>query len=218
MPIERHSERPRGRRDPSRARRGRGDRGAILAEAAFVTPIFIILIFGIIEFGGAFRDYLTLNNATTNAARQASISANSPDADYQIIQTIKKQSAALNPSEVTHIVVFHPSTPSSSPTASCMAGTASVGTGTNYTDACNVYTNTAFSWASNSTNFGCASASADQYWCPTNRKAALTGANGPPDYIGVYIQIVHPYFTGLFGKSITMSKTAIIKIEPQSLQ
>ena len=61
-------------------------------------------------------------------------------------------------------------------------------------------------------------AASDRWWCPTVRKSAQTGANGPPDYVGVFIRIKHPYITGLFGSSILMTKTSIIKIEPQSLQ
>ena len=139
---------------PTGRARCRGDRGAIIVEAAFVTPVFLVLMFGILEFGGAFRDYLTLNNAASSASRQASISANSIDADYQVIQAIKKQTAAMPPGEILNIVIFHPATPSSDPTASCMAGNPSSGTGA-YVDACNTYTSAAFSWASASVNWGC---------------------------------------------------------------
>ena len=53
---------------------------------------------------------------------------------------------------------------------------------------------------------------------PDGAQDALTGIHGPPDYVGVYIEIIHPYITGLFGSSITHDKTTVIKIEPQSLQ
>jgi Flp pilus assembly protein TadG len=216
-------ERAGGRRhrpSPSRpARRLHGDRGAILAEAAILTPFYLVLIFGILEFGAAFRDYLTLSNAATAGAREASIAANDAGADYQIIQAIQKASAAMPSSSILHIVVFHASSPDSTVPTGCAAGTPTAGSGSpSYTGACNTYTPTAFTWASTSVNWGCAATSADQYWCPSIRKSALTGTNGPPDYIGIYIQIRHDYFTGLFGKSITMSKTSVIKIEPQSLQ
>jgi Flp pilus assembly protein TadG len=201
-----------------RARRCRGETGAILAEAAFVTPMFVILLFGILEFGAAFRDYLTLNDATSSGAREASISANSGDADYQVIQAIKKSMSAVPTENILRIVIFHPAGPSSAPTTSCAAGTPSAGTGTTYADACNTYTNTALSWTSSSGNYGCGASAADRYWCPTVRKTAQTGINGPPDYVGVYIVMNHPYITGLFGNNIVLTKTSIIKIEPQSLQ
>lgn len=199
--------------------RFRGDGGAIIVEAAFLTPLFVLFIFGILEFGSAFRDYLTLNNATGAGAREASIAANNEGADYEIVQAIKSASVALPSSEILHIVVFHPSAPDGVPTASCKAGNPSVGTGgSSFTDACNTYTSTAFGWSSTSLNWGCGATAADRYWCPTARNYALTGAHSPPDYVGVYIQVLHPYITGLFGSSILMAKTSVIKIEPQSLQ
>ncbi len=218
MPKERVSNRMRRDAAVPAPRRLRGDRGAALAEAAILTPLFVTFIFGIFEFGAAYRDYLTLNNATSAAARQASISANSVDADYQVVHAIAKESAALPQSEVLHIVIFHATGPTSAPTAACMSGVHSAGTGTNYADVCNVYSANAFNWAPTSLNWGCGATASDRWWCPTVRKTALTGANGPPDFVGVYVQISHPYFTGLFGSSIVMSKTSVVKIEPQSLR
>jgi Flp pilus assembly protein TadG len=200
-------------------RRLRGDRGGTLAEAAILTPVYVMLLFGVLEFGGAFRDYLTLNNATTAAARQASISANSIDADYQVVQAIAKESSALPQNEILKIVIYHAATPSDPPSAGCLLGTATSGSGSpGYVGACNTYNSNAFGWGSANSNWGCGATAKDRFWCPTFRKSAQTGINGPPDFVGVYIQIRHPYITGLFGTSIVMSKTDIIKIEPQSLQ
>ena len=46
-----------------------GDRGAAMAEAALVSPIFILVIFAVLEFGIAYRDILSIGDATTDAAR-----------------------------------------------------------------------------------------------------------------------------------------------------
>ena len=45
--------------------------GSIIAESALLVPFFVLLLFGMLEFGGAFRDYLTLSNGATTGARQA---------------------------------------------------------------------------------------------------------------------------------------------------
>lgn len=50
-----------------RHRRGR-QRGQALLEFAFVAPIFLILVFGIVDFGLGFKTYI----AVTNAAREGS--------------------------------------------------------------------------------------------------------------------------------------------------
>ena len=90
-----------------------------MAEAALVTPVFIFLVFGILEFGGSFRDYLTLNNGTQTGARRASIAANANDADWQILTTINREMAAMPQSQIQRIVVFHANGPTSAVPSAC---------------------------------------------------------------------------------------------------
>lgn len=47
----------------------RGERGQSLVEFALVLPLFLILVFGIVDFGNALQDYITLSNATREGAR-----------------------------------------------------------------------------------------------------------------------------------------------------
>ena len=49
-----------------RRRRQDNERGAALVEMALVTPLLVLLVFGILEFGLAFRDRLTVSNATSS--------------------------------------------------------------------------------------------------------------------------------------------------------
>ena len=52
----------------------RDDSGAEIAEAAFVLPLVLVLIFGIMWFGRAFNIYSTLNRAAQEAAAAAAVS------------------------------------------------------------------------------------------------------------------------------------------------
>jgi hypothetical protein len=212
----------RSRGAPFVARRLRDDRGAILAEAALITPFFIFILFGILEFGGSFKDYLTLNNATQTGSRRVSVAANASDADYQVVLTIKKEIGAMPLAQVQRIVIFHASGPNSPVPAACLSGnTGSVGSGSpNFTDACNVYTNLSPVWTGlTAADFQCGVSppAQDRFWCPTDRKYAAQGTHGPPDFVGVYIEIKHKFYTGLFGADQKMTKTSIIQIEPQTL-
>lgn len=74
--------------------------------------------------------------------------------------------------------------------------------------------------------FGCsgpsdptASHKVDCNWSPSNRRTLSTKAGvtpvKPPDYVGVYLQAKHSYYTRLFGKTITVTDSAISLIEPQ---
>lgn len=51
----------------------RRERAQSLAEFAMVVPVFLILVFGIIDFGMGLRAYITVSQATREAARYAAV-------------------------------------------------------------------------------------------------------------------------------------------------
>ncbi len=51
--------------------RGRPDHGQTLIEFALVVPMTLVLFFGIIEFGNAWRTYQLVTNTTREGAREA---------------------------------------------------------------------------------------------------------------------------------------------------
>jgi hypothetical protein len=55
-------------------RRRSGDSGAALVEAAIVLPILLTLVFGIIDFGSVYNDFLSVRQGTREGARQAAVS------------------------------------------------------------------------------------------------------------------------------------------------
>src|SRR4051812_1775817 len=89
-------------------RRFEGDDGTIIAESALLTPFFILLLFGVLEVGGAFRDYLTLSNAAQAGARTAAIEGPNAAADWNIILAVKKAATAMPVGQITKIVIFDP--------------------------------------------------------------------------------------------------------------
>lgn len=54
-----------------RRARAAGERGATLVEFAIVLPVLMTLIFGVVEFGITFNDYIGLRQGARDAARQA---------------------------------------------------------------------------------------------------------------------------------------------------
>jgi Flp pilus assembly protein TadG len=50
--------------------RGRGDRGAAAVEFALVTPLLLVILFGIIDYGIWFADSISARQAVRDAARQ----------------------------------------------------------------------------------------------------------------------------------------------------
>jgi hypothetical protein len=57
-----------------RSRWRRSEGGAVLVEAAFVLPVLILFIMGMVDFGFAFNNYISLRQGTREAARQAAVS------------------------------------------------------------------------------------------------------------------------------------------------
>ena len=63
-----------------------GDRGAVMVEMAIVVPIFILLVFGMLEFGLAFKDKLAMAHAVNQATRRATVLGSDATADIDILQ------------------------------------------------------------------------------------------------------------------------------------
>lgn len=57
----------------------RSEKGQATTEFAVVLPILVVLLFGIIQFGIAFKDYLSLTDAVRAGARKAAVSRNLSD-------------------------------------------------------------------------------------------------------------------------------------------
>ena len=151
-------------------------------EAAFVTPVFFTLVFGIVEIGLAMNDYLALSNSVRAGARTGSATGNDLTADWNVLQAIQREGSALNESQIKMIVVYKASAFGDKPTSTCQAGTAVSGV-------CNVYD--ASDFTEDKSHFGCYAAySLDKFWCPLNRKVSLSGTG--TEYIGVWMKIEHP--------------------------
>jgi Flp pilus assembly protein TadG len=59
--------------------RARGDDGAVLVEFALIVPILFLIVFGIIEFGWGFAQYLDVRHGTREGARLAAVNYTNPD-------------------------------------------------------------------------------------------------------------------------------------------
>jgi Flp pilus assembly protein TadG len=57
----------------------RNQKGQAMVEFVIVAPILLLLVFGIIQFGILFNNYLTLTDAVRAGARQAAVSRTLPD-------------------------------------------------------------------------------------------------------------------------------------------
>jgi Flp pilus assembly protein TadG len=184
--------------------RRRNDRGTVLVEAAIIMPVLILLAMGTIEFGMAWRDRLSVQNASRAGARAGASLATDAQTDYNILQSVKSGLGTKHTS-ATKIIVYKATASDGAVPAACLSASQS--------GVCNVYTVADMSAAS--TDFGCGAGDKDTSWCPTSRSADVTSANGP-DYVGVYIAFSHGMITGSFGSgTLTIRDSAVMRLEPQ---
>jgi Flp pilus assembly protein TadG len=68
-------------------RRGRRERGQALVEFAFVVPIFLVLVLGVVDFGWALRSWITVTNSAREAARYGAVGATCDDIKQRAVDT-----------------------------------------------------------------------------------------------------------------------------------
>ena len=100
--IDRRLRRSR-RGDRTRAARAR-ECGAVLVEAALITPIVLALVFGAMEIGYAYYGKLTVNHMSVAGARSASGGANDVLSDYNTLQAIKSAATGMPNSDISLVV------------------------------------------------------------------------------------------------------------------
>ena len=225
------------------ARRRRDDRGSTLVEAAFVMPIFILMVFGIFEFSGAVMAKTGTSAAVKAGARMAVVKGNDSMADRDILLRMAKEGAGIQQDHIDKVMIWHATGPDSPPPTSCTAS-----------NQCNEYLspqtpNTgAFARAnlplaaSGDTPttgnadyyFGCDSVNdsanvghkLDCAWEPWSRRIeeksptyTCVGASDPKcastDWVGIDVEVTHDFYTGFFGKSTSTQATTVAAIEPQ---
>ena len=84
----------------------RDDQGTTLIEFTLVAVAFVLLLVGILEFGLAFRERLTYNNAVATAARVGSRAGQAPDADWLVLQQLEDGLAASGVDDLRAVWVY----------------------------------------------------------------------------------------------------------------
>ncbi|MEE9417608.1 MAG: TadE/TadG family type IV pilus assembly protein [Acidimicrobiales bacterium] len=203
----------------------RSDRAATIVEAAIVTPVVMLILLSVLEFGMLFRNYLTVTQMTRDAARTASAYGDDYDADFRIASIAANTAKVATSGEVKRMVVFrgtneelsvvpdvcktvrHDDPLVNSDLTDILSGPENciILTPDTWADAerygCNNFGNT----AGDDPDF-------DLNWCPTLRDVAATGGT---DYVGVWVEFEHKWVTGLFGDSMTITESMIMRLEPK---
>lgn len=101
------------------AKRTAAERGAAIVEAAFVTPLFFLLIMAIFEFGPMFFEWGSGKNAVSEGVRAASISGANASSDYDVVQSMRNTLKNLGP-KLDYVIIYKGDNLRSSPPAACL--------------------------------------------------------------------------------------------------
>ena len=76
-----------------------------MVEFALVIPILCVVLFGVIQFGILYKNYVTLTDATRVGARKAATSRHESDPVAVTVAKVKGSASGLDPAKITVTVV-----------------------------------------------------------------------------------------------------------------
>lgn len=195
-------------------RRAAGDRGAALAEFAIVVPLLGLLVAGIIEFGTAWRDSLTVTSSTRASARVVSNLGDERLADYEALLSLRAGLSTIEGITVEGILIYDASAADGEPHANCFDGSGDPQASS--TGNCNFYTGTQLETLTAADFIGTSNClgAPDAEWCPvTERETTL--ASGLSE-AGVWIRVHRTWFTDMFpGDGVRIEDKTVMNVEPE---
>jgi Flp pilus assembly protein TadG len=183
---------------PRRSRnRDQLERGAVAVEAAFLTPVIVALFFGILEFGFLFKDYLATYGTVKAGARVASAIPRNASFSQAAADEVQQIGGGIDFASIQQLWVYKVS---DDPTSNKPIG---------FTDYSDCTTCVKFRWDAGTGKF----VKIVDNWPATAQNACST-VGGPPDRLGVYLQVKHDALTRLVFNSITISEASVMTLEP----
>lgn len=177
--------------------------GAAMVEMALIGMLLAFICMGMIELGFAWRDSITVEQASRLGVRAGAAMTAEDRADQLTVQALV---ASLEPNEYDQVqyVVVWDATSSSDVPAGCE-------TASSATSRCNRYSKAMLDNASVNGFWGCGPNSYDGAWCPSNRDS--TPEN--PTYLGVHVQSRRNWMTNFFpGGGIDFGASTIMSLIP----
>jgi Flp pilus assembly protein TadG len=194
-------------RGPHEAPRTRGERGAALVEFALVALFILSLIAATYDLGQGWRASLAVTEAARTGARTASAMGTQPLADYYALSGAR---AALGNSnlldDVQRVVIYRSATANGDVPTQCK-------TATTTSQPCNILTGDqfrSFNQAGFNSTTGCFTAATARNWCPSSRNNIQATAQ----YWGIWIQVRKPKQFRFLGSHVTVTRDAVMRLEP----
>ena len=182
------------------------ERGASAVEAAIVTPIVMAMLFGIIELGFVFKDYLAVAGAVRAGVRMASANPRNATFAQDAANKVAATGGAMNFNDVLQLWVYKVNPV----TAAQFWQDKPIGFG----DFSNCTTCVKFRWDTGLNKFTPITGGPESWLWSTQNACSSSSIGGPPDRIGVYIQLKHDGFTKFVFTTVNISEASIMTLEP----
>ena len=192
----------------------RSERGAVVVEAALVTPLLMALLLGIIEMALLMKDDVALTSAVRNGGRTASANAgagpggvneggdcfapcspaNAPMFAQMAANAIQNAGSALPKDSIQELWIYK-ANDKGFPGAN---GSTVMACGTNCVR---------YKWVPSKDQF--------RYYSGTWTSSTINAcANNSPDSVGIYMRANHSFVTGFFVDQISIEDHAVFTFEP----
>jgi hypothetical protein len=171
--------------------RRRSERGAAAVEAVLVTPIFVLLVLGIIEFALFFQNNLSASDAVKAGVRMASAEGRNANFAQDAADRVQTAGGAMHKGNIEQLWIYK-----ANPTDEFPQGFSS------FTD-CTVCVK--FHWT------GTKFAPTYSGWSSTSQHACAAAAL---DRVGVYLQLRHDALTRMVFTTVTIREANVLGFEP----
>ena len=178
----------------------KGDRGAVAVEAAFIFPVLIFILFGIIEFSLVLRDHVAITSAVRAGARTASAEPRMSTFDSDAAATVLRAGTGMPMSTVQEVWIYE-ATNEGYP----------LGTAANSTTPFDTCTTNCVKYTYHAKTAGTAATltKSSGTWLYT----AVNACQGEVmTNVGIFLKAHHGFATGL--AAITLTDHAVMRFEP----
>lgn len=166
-----------------------------MVEAAIVTPVVFAMLFGIMEMGMLFKDYLGAQAMIRAGVRIASASPRNSSYAQLAADEVQRKGTVIDPKAISELWVYQANSSDHFPRGRSDFGDCAV---------C-----VKFTWDVGTGRFTPLSST----WDASAQNACTPASGGPPDRVGVYARVEHPALTGIIGNT-TISEGTAMSLEP----
>jgi len=191
----------------------------VLIEAAILTPLLLLFVMGIIEYGLFFKNVSSASAAAAAGARTAVTQARNAgtgptfsDSYYnQAFSSTQAAISAISNATPFEVIVYRadPATgrPCNTAYTSACGGSIAAGSAFDTCTECYIWDYSGGAWSLRG--------SGTPSW-PANQQNAC-GTTAQTDYLGVYVYLRHNMVTGMFGTSQNIREKTVMRLEPVAI-